>query len=93
MRAAPGPLGVTPHPSVLQRMLSFSSQSWPAFSSTPILTHCSLQVRRFFFTYLSEAPLQSLQTHLGISGIHVFLASTNSAAVITVLVGREGQGM
>ena len=92
MRAAPGPLGVTPHPSVLPRMLSFSSQSWPAFS-TPILTHCSLQVRRFFFTYLSEAPLQSLQTHLGISGIHVFLASTNSAAVITVLVGGEGQGV
>ena len=92
MRAAPGPLGVTPHPSVLQRMLSFSSQSWPAFS-TPILTHCSLQVRRIFFTYLSEAPLQSLQTHLGISGTHVFLASTNSAAVITVLVGGEGQGV
>lgn len=83
------PPGVAPHPSVLQRTLSFRAQSWPAFSSTPVLTRCSLQVRRFFFSYLSKALLQSLQTHLGISGIHVFFASTNSA----VLVGEEGQGM
>lgn len=89
MRVAPGPLGVAPHPSVLQRTLSFRAQSWPAFSSTPVLTRCSLQVRRFFFSYLSKALLQSLQTHLGISGIHVFFASTNSA----VLVRGEGQGV
>lgn len=91
MRAAPGPLGVVPHPSVLQRTLSFRAQSWPASSSAPVLTRCSLQVGRCFFSYLLKVLLQSLQTHLGIPGIHVFFASTNSAAVITVLVGGRGR--
>lgn len=91
MRAAPGPLGGAPRPSVPQRTLSFRAQSWPAFSSAPVLTRCSLQVRRRFFSYLSKALLQSLQTHLGIPGMHVFFASTNSAAVVAVLVGGRGR--
>lgn len=69
------------------------SQSFlSSFSSSPILTPCSCQVRCLFFNYLSKGPLQSLQTRLGVSGNRVRFEGTNDATTITVFVGGEGQG-
>lgn len=62
-----------------------------SFSSSPILTLCSRQVRCLFFSYLSKGPLQSLQTHLRGSGNSVHFEGINDAALITILVGVEVQ--
>lgn len=66
------------------------SRSFLSPFSSPILTLRSRQVRCLLFSYLSKGPLQSLQTHLGVSGSRVRFEGTNDAAVIATLVGGGG---
>lgn len=89
-----GPPGSQRVPSLLATVNDYfcpSPSSLSSSSSSPVLTLCSHQVRCLFFNYLSKGPLQSLQTHLGVSGNCVRFEGTNDAALITSLPGREGQ--
>lgn len=90
-----GPPGSQRVPSLLATVNDYFCPSQSSLSSSssssPVLTLCSHQVRCLFFNYLSKGPLQSLQTHLGVSGNRVRFEGTNDAALITVLFGREGQ--